>query len=504
MESLDCGRFGFNISQECDLGKRAVGIPWNYTDNAQTEKDYSSCTRYNTHDIEFSPDLVLDGYPVMPCDAGWKYGEVESGGTTLIKDFDAVCGQYYFVALAQTLYFVGAVFGSIFIGVLSDRFGRRTVTFLCLISTIMSGVGLAFSPNIIMFLVLRCIVGVTNSGIVYSAFVLANEIVGPSKRNWAGNVVWCFFSIGIMGLALLAYLIRNWRYLQLTVSVIPVLLLITGLTIPESPRWLIMRGRKKEAEDIIKRLARWNKVDIKESFNMDEVVTKSDEGGGLMRDLIELFRHPKLRCYTVNMMWQLFAVSSVFYGISLGTDSLGVNFYVAFAVSGAVDIPAAFFGVFAIEYWSRRPTYMALMLLCGAVLLSSGFLLDIKPWPLHLKTAYIIFHVLNHTAQGIGKTVLAMVGKFAVSAAFNIIDLRGCEIFPTVVRNTGLGLIWSCSSFANILVPQFLVFRRWWTPLPEVIFGSVALSAGALSYLLPETKGKKIPETLDDGENIGW
>ncbi|XP_041453253.1 organic cation transporter-like protein [Lytechinus variegatus] len=410
-ESIDCGRFGFNTSRQCDLGKRAVGIPWNYTDNDQTEKVYSSCTRYNTHGVEFSPDLDLDGYPVMPCDSGWKYGEVESGGTTLIKDFDAVCGQYYFVSLAQTLYFVGTGFGSIFIGVLSDRFGRRTVAFLCLVSTILSGVGLAFSPNIIMFLVLRCVVGVTNSGILYSTVVHANEIVGPSKRNWAGNVVWCFFAIGIMGLALLAYLIRNWRYLQLTVSVIPVLLLITWLTIPESPRWLLMRGRKKEAEDIIKRLARWNKVEIKESFNMDKVAAKSDEGGGLKRDLVELFRHPKLRCYTVNMMWQLFAVSSVYYGISLGTGSLEVNNYVAFAVSGAVDIPAAFFGIFAIEYWSRRPTYMFLVLLCGAVLLASGFL-----------------------TPGVFKTVLAMVGKFAIAAAFNIIDLRGCEILPTVVR----------------------------------------------------------------------
>nr|XP_054774649.1 organic cation transporter protein-like [Lytechinus pictus] len=305
-DPVDCGHFGFNTSRQCDLGKRAVGIPWNYSDNDQTEKVYSSCTRYNTRrDIEFSPDLDLGGYPVMPCDAGWEYGEVESGGTTLIKDYDAVCGQYYFVALTQTLYFVGTGFGSIFTGVLSDRFGRRTVGFLCLASTIVSGVGLAFSPNIIMFLVLRCIVGLANSGILYSTFVLANEIVGPSKRNWAGNVIWLFYSLGYMGLALLAYLIRNWRYLQLTVSVIPVLLLITGLTIPESPRWLLMRGRKKEAEDIIKRLARWNKVEIKEAFNMDKVAAKSDEGGGLKRDLIELFRHPKLRCYTINLVWQL-------------------------------------------------------------------------------------------------------------------------------------------------------------------------------------------------------
>ncbi|XP_041453254.1 organic cation transporter protein-like [Lytechinus variegatus] len=298
-DSVDCGHFGFNTSRQCDLGKRDVGIPWNYSDNAQTVKVYSSCIRYNTHGVEFSPDLDLGGYPVMPCDAGWKYGEVEGGGTTLIKDV----------------------------------------------------------------------------------------------------------------------------------------------------------SRKKIV----------------------------DEGGGLKQDLIELFRHPKLRCYTINLVWQMTAVSMVYYGISLGTDSLGVNNYVAFAVSGAVEIPAGFFAVFAIEYWSRGPTYMTLQLLCGAVLLASGFL-----------------------PQGIGKTVLAMVGKFAIAAAFNIIDLRGCEILPTVVRNSGLGFIWACSSFANILVPQFLVFRRWWTPLPEVIFGSVALSAGAISYLLPETKGKKIPETLDDGENIGW
>ena len=71
-------------------------------------------------------------------------------------------------------------------------------------------------------------------------------------------------------------------------------------------------------------------------------------------------------------------------------------------------------------------------------------------------------------------------------------------------RNSAFGFCRMCSFLANILCPLILLLNRYWPPLPSIIFGSLALVAGVLAILFPETRGKKMPDTLEDGENIGW
>ena len=55
----------------------------------------------------------------------------------------------------------------------------------------------------------------------------------------------------------------------------------------------------------------------------------------------------------------------MYYGLSLGVASLGVNIYIAFAISSAVEIPGDVLIVYPIEYWGRRPPYVLIMLISG-------------------------------------------------------------------------------------------------------------------------------------------
>ncbi|XP_030828349.1 organic cation transporter protein-like [Strongylocentrotus purpuratus] len=174
--------------------------------------------------------------------------------------------------------------------------------------------------------------------------------------------------------------------------------------------------------------------------------------------------------------------SLVYHGLSLNTSNLGVNEYVAFAVSGAVEIPAYLLSVVAIEikFIGRRISLSVCMLVAGVACLSTS---AIPP--------------------GAALTSVAMIGKFGISASFAILYLYTAELYPTNIRSVAMGTCSMFSRIAGIVAPLILILAKIWTPLPLVIYGSVSVIASLLTLFLPETLGHKLPETIEESENFG-
>lgn len=66
-----------------------------------------------------------------------------------------------------------------------------------------------------------------------------------------------------------------------------------------------------------------------------------------------------------------------------------------------------------------------------------------------------------------------------------------------------MGISSTASRIAGILSPFMLELRPIWEPLPYILFGGFSIAAGLLALLLPETKDKILPETLEEGEAFG-
>ncbi|KAL3867389.1 hypothetical protein ACJMK2_044595 [Sinanodonta woodiana] len=212
------------------------------THNQSSLEQHGSCTEEET------------------CPYGFSY--VTEFDPSIVTEWDLVCGKEYLVELSTTIYMVGNSCGAALLTSLSDRFGRRMFILVCLFVQAAIGIGVAFVNSIILFIILRFFVGFFNMAVNLAAFVMITELFPSTIRTQPSIFVNIFWSLGIMSLALFGYLLRNWRYLELLVSVPNAVLGFICLCLPESISWLIAKRKLQEADKVIRRVAKFNKKSI--------------------------------------------------------------------------------------------------------------------------------------------------------------------------------------------------------------------------------------------------
>ena len=167
------------------------------------------------------------------------------------------------VTAAATTYLVGAVFGAILFGYLTDRLGRRRLFLVTLATYSLATVASAFSWNVLSFSIFRFFTGVGIGG-EYAAINSAVDELIPSKVRGVVDLVvngtfWVGASIGaVAALYLLDGHIfspeTGWRYAFGIGGTLGLAVLGLRLYVPESPRWLMLRGREEEANRIIQQI----------------------------------------------------------------------------------------------------------------------------------------------------------------------------------------------------------------------------------------------------------
>lgn len=107
-----------------------------------------------------------------------------------------------------------------------------------------------------MFIASRFLIGTSVGGTMLCTFILLMEISGKSFRPYLLGLHEISYVVGYFFLPIIAYYVRDWRYLQLTTSVPFLLIIVTYWIVPESPRWLVTTGKKKEAVEVLTYIAK--------------------------------------------------------------------------------------------------------------------------------------------------------------------------------------------------------------------------------------------------------
>uniref|UniRef100_A0A8C3TNT3 Solute carrier family 22 member 13 n=1 Tax=Catharus ustulatus TaxID=91951 RepID=A0A8C3TNT3_CATUS len=168
-----------------------------------------------------------------------------------------------------------------------------------------------------------------------------------------------------------------------------------------------------------------------------------------------------------------FADSIVYYGLSLSVTDFGLDIYLTQLAFGAVEFPARISCIFLLEWFGRKKVQAGLLLQWLCLLLPSE--------------------------QAIVITVLAVIGKFTSTAAFSTSYVYAAEVFPTIVRQTGVGLCSTMARVAGILAPLIIPLDKYHRAIPMAIFGSIPVVVALLCILLPETRGVDLAD--DTGDN---
>lgn len=375
--------------------------------------------------------------------------------------------------------FVGMFVGALFWGPLADRIGRRGVLLTTVSLGVLFGLGAAIAPSFELVLLLRFLTGFAIGGTLPVDYALLAEFVPTKLRGRYLVLLESFWALGTVAAALLSWWLFTtlpptdaWRWLLGLAAVPGLVSLWIRVSVPESPRFLLLKGRADEARSVLGRVARENG----RAIDVPTLAVPAKTGG---TSLGTLFRAPLAkRTLLLSVTW--FCLSLGYYGIfswlptyfrAQGLD-LGLV-YRNTLVLALAQIPGYLLAASLVDRVGRRATLTAYLL--GSAVFAFLFTLVVSPEGSLLASSLLSFSLL---------------GAWGALYAFTP------ELFPTSARSTGMGWASGMARLASVLAPTvgaLLLSSR--LSLALGLFAALFVVGAAAALLIgEETKGRRLAD----------
>ncbi|CAB3226709.1 unnamed protein product [Arctia plantaginis] len=397
--------------------------------------------------------------------------------TSVTTEWNLICERTSLASLAQSILQVGILVGSFILGQISDRYGRKLVVLISLFFEVVFVAVSAAVPEFWMFVVCRFLIGTMVGGTMLCCYVLVIELCGKSFRPYMSGLSEVSLILSYITLPIIAYFVREWRTLQLVTSLPWVIVATYYWLIPESPRWLISVGKRKEAIDVLTKIAKKNN---RATDNIEHIVTKvelSIKNQQVTSTYADLFKTPKIRMYTIIAALIWMCCSHTFFGLNQYIGRLQGNIYLNVMLSAAFLVPGLIVIVIATLHFKRKLTIITTFVTAAVSLIIFIFI------PSDLRAASLTF---------------AIIGLIGAYTSFVQTYLFTSEVFPTVIRNTAIGFASMFARVGGFIAPFVVNIGTEWVSI--LIFSIIAFSAAILCYFLPETKDITLLNTIADRE----
>lgn len=391
---------------------------------------------------------------------------------------DAVHGS---VVMAMALW--GTVIGAIFGGIPTNAFGRKKTLLAIGALYFISAMGSALATDPFIFAAFRFIGGLGVGASTIAAPAYVSEIAPQKDRGRLVSLYQFNIVLGILIAFLSNYLLRNtgsepWRWM-LGVEAIPALIyFLFVFLIPESPRWLISKGKIQEAEKTLEII----NTDINIQDKIMEIRVQAENQVSGENIFMKKYRLPLILAFLIAFFNQLSGINAFLYYAPRIFEEAGLGVSTALLSSigiGVINLIFTLLGVFLIDRLGRKKLMYigSIGYIISLSLVSAAFFLD---WGGYFVPVFLFIFIASH-AIGQGAVIWVFIS----------------EIFPNHIRASGQAFGSSTHWLLAAIIPSFIPYL-FSTVGAGTVFAFFAfmmfLQLLFVIFLMPETKGKSLEE----------
>lgn len=384
------------------------------------------------------------------------------------------------VGLSATSYLLGAVFGALLFGYLTDLHGRRKLFFITLAVYVVATAATAFSWNAASYFLFRALTGAGIGGEYAAINSAIDELIPARLRGQVDLTINATFWIGAaLGSGATLFLLNpnllpvslGWRFAFAIGAVLGTGILFLRRAVPESPRWLVIHGRTAEAEAILSGIAvRAEKSAIGDPHPDREPCAVTVIHPRQRTPISEIARtmfvdHRRrsilglvlmaAQAFFYNAIFFTYAlVLSRFYNVPAGKVGDYIFPFAAGNVLGPVLLGRLFDSV------GRKPMIVATYALSGIFLALTGFL--------------FAHGLLTAATQSIAWTVIFFTASCAASSAY----LTVSEVFPLETRALAISVFYAAGTLiGGVAAPSLFGYLIGTGSRTELLYGYLAGAA---------------------------
>ena len=376
-----------------------------------------------------------------------------------------------------TLFFLGMFLGAALFGRLADRIGRRNVLMVTVACDAVFGIASVFAPGFGWLLTLRFLTGMAVGGTLPVDYAMMAEFLPPKNRGrW---LVWLegFWALGTLVVALTAWFAATfavaapWKLIYLVAALPACLGIFLRLWVPESPMYLLHRGREPEARAILDRIRTANGAPaLAPQARLVLPPAAPVPAGGIFS--------AGLARTTLAVLAVWFLVSLSYYGVfvwlpgKLATEGFGfVRGYGFLVILALAQLPGYALAAWGVEAWGRQRTLRIFL-----VLSALGCLLFVTA-----------------TTGGVVAGAL-MLMSFALLGTWGALYALTPEVYPTTLRATGMGTAGALARLGGLAAPSLMaVLATRDFDAMIGLFAALLVLAAVLSFGIGrETRGASI------------
>ncbi|MDP1876909.1 MAG: sugar porter family MFS transporter [Actinomycetota bacterium] len=439
---------------------------------------------------------------------GFDSAVINGANTAIANEFGLSSGL---MALVVSIALIGSAVGAWFAGQLADAFGRRRVMLIAAVLFAVSAIGTAFPPNVEVLMIWRLIggAGIGVASVVAPMYIA--EISPAQLRGRMGSLQQLAIVLGILATGVTNYLIVSWagsseaewllgieawRWMFLIMLIPATVYFLMALRIPESPRFLVERGKLDEARAVLESVFTTDQSSKVEEIRLSMLGSNKSSVSDLRGSRFGLMPIVWIGIL-LSAFQQFVGINAVFYYSNLIWESVGFTQDQAFLTSmitNAVNVGTTLIAIALIDRVGRKR-----LLLTG----SAGMALT-------LAALTVIFGTAPQVANGAGGMEPSLTGAASTIAVitFNayvfffgmswgpVVWVLLGEMFPNRIRAAALALAASAQWIANFIVSTaFPPIAAQSLTIAYGIFTAFALaSIFFVKMKVPETTGKSLEQ----------